>query len=362
MNKKRLKTSILSLVLATMILPANALAATTEINKSDLVDNQTTNNIPVECTIEANFTVKLPSAIQLTKSDDSFKFDGKVGVKGDFDAGRTVDVIPDDTVTLYDTTSRPTDDVPENVDDQAYAHKDAKVVSVTQNKTSWAHTDCNPDTYTETDLTLSVDSLTSGKWRGILNVSIEYTEPPVTLTEGEIYSFGGYNWVAAENKNGYTVLQSTGVTAGEWPGRSMAKFGNGSLYASSIDGQDISGYDDKTTALYNSIKSAEYAGADYGTGLYLVSNAMAGTTTDGTMGSGNYNLALRTAAGNFSSFGASGNNSWLGTVGSDSYAWYVNSDGNVFSYDSKDYSYVVAPAFNLDPSKVTLNGYALTVK
>lgn len=175
MNKKRLKTGILSLVLAAMILPANALAATTEINKSDLVDNQTTNSIPVECTIEANFTVKLPSAISLTESNDSFKFDGKVGVKGDIDSGKVVNVTPAESVTLYDVTNRPTEDVPASAEDQAYAHKDAKVVSVTQDKTSWTYTDCNPNTYTETDLTLSVDSLTSGKWRGILNVSIEYT-------------------------------------------------------------------------------------------------------------------------------------------------------------------------------------------
>ena len=362
MNKKRLKTGILSLVLAAMILPANALAATTEINKSDLVDNQTTNSIPVECTIEANFTVKLPSAIQLTESNDSFKFDGKVGVKGDFSAGRTVDVIPDDTVTLYDTTSRPTDDVPENVDDQAYAHKDAKVVSVTQDKTSWAHTDCNPDTYTETDLTLSVDSLTSGKWRGILNVSIEYTEPPITLTEGETYTFAGYEWVAAENKEGYTVLQSTGVTAGRWPGYKLTKFGNSYYYADSIDGQDISGYDDKTTALYNSIKSAEYSGADYGTGLYLVSNEMTGTTTYGATGSGNYWTALITAASHNNSLGALYSCAWLGTDYDNSSSWCVGSDSIVYGGKPQDNGCVVAPAFNLNTSKVNLEGNTITLR
>lgn len=355
MNKKRLKTSILSLVLATMILPANALAATTEINKSDLVDNQTTKNIPVECTIEANFTVKLPSAIQLTESNDSFKFDGKVGVKGDFNAGRTVDVIPDDTVTLYDTTSRPTDDVPENVDDQAYAHKDAKVVSVTQDKTSWANTDCNPDTYTETDLTLSVDSLTSGKWRGILNVSIEYTEPPITLTEGETYSFGGYNWVAVENKDRYTVLQSTGVTAGGWPGYTMSKFGNHVGYASNIDGQDISEYDAKTTSLYNNIKSAEYTRAEYGTGLYLVSSAMA----DSAYNNGCYNRALTTAANNNSLFGVDAI-AWLGTGYGNEHALMIS--GNIVSYNYQSYNFVVAPAFNLNTSKVNLEGNTITLR
>lgn len=175
------------------------------------------------------------------------------------------------------------------------------------------------------------------------------------LKEGETYSFGGYEWICAEVKGNYAVMQSTGVTAGVWPGYKMSKFGNGDFYANSIDGQDISAYDDKTTTLYNSIRSAEYVSATYGKGLFLVSNEKAGTTTTGSKGSGNYHTALKTAA-NSGSFGASYSYAWLGTVYGSSNAWGVNQDGNVYNGSFQNSSFVVAPAFNLDTSKITLDG------
>ena len=184
---------------------------------------------------------------------------------------------------------------------------------------------------------------------------------PAQLIAGNIYTLGGYSWVAAEVNESYAVLQSTGVTAGAWPGKSMAKFGNGSYYTKSIDGQDISGYDAKTAILYESIKSAEYAGTSYGTGLYLISNAKSNQTTAGNQGSGNYWTALKTAASNYSSFGASGTNSWLGTVYGSGNAWFVGSNGNVNCNHGQSDSFVLAPAFTLDTSKVVLNGNALTV-
>ncbi|MGN0415954.1 MAG: hypothetical protein ACI4FX_10765 [Agathobacter sp.] len=371
MNKKKFMAFMMAAAVMATALPANTFAesvggGTKVLTEADLDENnQKDVSIPVEYTVGATFTVKLPSAITLSNTDGSWGYSGTVGVKGDIDSGKAVKVTPAESITMYDVTNRPTDDVPAGADDQAYSHKDAKDAMVAQTKQQWGMTELNTDTYSDTDLTLAAGELQSGKWKGTLPVEIRYEAPAaeaVTLTEGETYTLGGYSWVAAENKNGYTVLQSTGVTAGYWPGYTMAKWGNGSSYGSNIDGQDISGYDDKTTDLYNSIKSAEYAGADYGTGLYLVSNAMAGTTTYGSQGSGNYWAALKTAAENYSSFGDSYSNSWLGTVGGSDYAWFVDSDGNVYYDVYQNNSFVVAPAFNLDTSKVTLEGNAITVK
>ena len=211
-----------------------------------------------------------------------------------------------------------------------------------------------------TNVVLAADSSTMGTNNYTTGVS-----GGATLTAGQTYSFGGYNWVAAEvNNTAQTaVLQSTGVTSGAWPGYAMSKFGGSanSYYSSNIDGQDISGYNSTMTNLYNSIKAAENTNASYGSGLFLVSNAKAGTTTNGNKGSGNYCSALTTAATNYSSFGATGNASWLGTVGG--VAWCVDSDGGV-SYNVNYFqsnSFVVAPAFNLDLSKVKLSGSTLTV-
>lgn len=190
---------------------------------------------------------------------------------------------------------------------------------------------------------------------------------PIYLTEGQTYTFGGYNWTAAEvdNVNHTAVLQSQGVTGGAWPGYKMTKFGNGSNYGSSIDGQDISEYDTKTKTLYDSIKSVENTSADYGSGLFLVSAEKCNQTKDGKQGSGNYWNAAKTAATNYSSFGAFSGSSWLGIVSSSGpFAYYVISNGNIGNVGpAQSSSFVIAPAFNIDLTKVTLSdGNTLTVK
>ena len=175
---------------------------------------------------------------------------------------------------------------------------------------------------------------------------------------GKIYKFAGYNWTACELiNNGKTlVLLSHGVTHGAWPGFEMEKFGKGDYYADSIDGQDISSYDDKMQALYDAIKDAEDTSASYGKGLYLIPKEKTGFTEWRKPGSGNYWQALKAAAENAHSFGSSGNFAWLGTVNGSNYAWYVYSNGNVYGGSNQNYDFVVAPAFNLDLSKVEIVG------
>lgn len=98
-------------------------------------------------------------------------------------------------------------------------------------------------------------------------------EQYANLELGKTYDFMGYNWTACELiNNGKTiVIQSHGVTHGPWPGYVMPQFGNGNYYADSIDGQDISAYDDKLKELYNAVKDVEDKSASYGKGLYLIS-------------------------------------------------------------------------------------------
>ena len=178
------------------------------------------------------------------------------------------------------------------------------------------------------------------------------------ITIGSRYSFGGYTWIAAQDLGNNTIaLQSTGVTSGYWPGFKMKKFGGkaNSYYNQDITGQDISGYDAKTQALYNTISYAQSGNS----GLYLVSNAQVGTTRNNDLGSGYYWTALRDAAIDCGSFGTTYCGAWLGTAyGNDSnLVWRLSRDGSVFSSSNQDrQSYVVAPAFNLDLSKVYLSG------
>ena len=196
------------------------------------------------------------------------------------------------------------------------------------------------------------------------------------LTEGQTYSFEGYQWTAAEvdNENHTAVLQSQGVTAGAWPGYTMSKFGNGAEYASNIDGQDISEYDEATKTLYKKIKSVENTKAANGKGLYIVSNEKAGTTTSYTQGKGNYWKGLKNASANCSSFGNTNYLTWLGTINNDSnwhmngkenmnyQAWYVSDRGNVDWHVTQDKSCIIAPAFNIDLTKVKISGTDIAIK
>ena len=184
-----------------------------------------------------------------------------------------------------------------------------------------------------------------------------------TLKPGKTYKFAGYSWTACEvnNDRHVAVIQSHGITHGMWPGFVIPKFGNGNYYGRSIDGQDSSDYDEKMSALYNAIKDVEDKSASYGKGLYLVSKEKAGYTEWCEPGSDDYWQALKKAAGNASSFGCPNNYAWLGTVYGRDYAWCGGSSGNVYDY-SQNSDYVVAPAFNLDLSKVEVVGDEIIIK
>lgn len=185
----------------------------------------------------------------------------------------------------------------------------------------------------------------------------------LVLESGKTYKFAGYSWTACEvnNDRHVAVIQSHGITHGMWPGFVIPKFGNGNYYGRSIDGQDSSDYDEKMSALYNAIKDVEDKSASYGKGLYLVSKEKAGYTEWCEPGSDDYWQALKKAAGNASSFGCPNNYAWLGTVYGSDYAWCVGSSGNVYDY-SQNSDYVVAPAFNLDLSKVEVVGDEIIIK
>ena len=182
----------------------------------------------------------------------------------------------------------------------------------------------------------------------------------LVLESGKTYKFAGYSWTACEvnNDRHVAVIQSRGVTHGAWPGFKMTEFD--SKY--SIDGYDISAYDVKTKKLYDAIKDVEDKSASYGKGLYLVSKEKAGFTEWGEPGSGDYWQALKKAAGNASSFGSPNYCAWLGAVYGGGNAWCVHSGGNVCDYSGQGNDYVVAPAFNLDLSKVEVAGDEIIIK
>ncbi len=187
------------------------------------------------------------------------------------------------------------------------------------------------------------------------------------LEAGETYWFVGHDWTVCElvNDGRTAVIQSHGVTHGTWPGFVMPQFANGNYYSKSIDGEDISNYDDKMQALYDAIKDVEDTSASYGKGLYLIPKEKAGFTKCEEPGSGNYWKALKTAAGNARSFWTTGYGAWLGTADGSGALYvssYASSNGYVDSNYGLNYDFVVAPAFNLDLSKVKIVGGEIVIR
>lgn len=193
-------------------------------------------------------------------------------------------------------------------------------------------------------------------------------EQYANLELGKTYDFMGYKWTACELiNNGKTlVIQSHGVTCGTWPGFKMLKFGGkvDAFYATDIAGEDISAYDDKMQVLYDVIKEVEDKSAPYGKGLFLVSaeKAQLPTVIYGASGAGYYCDALVSA-------GSEGNpngthcNAWLGTLGNkENTAWFVNGFANGYIALQDDVVKTIAPAFNIDLSKVVISGDEIVKK
>ena len=193
-------------------------------------------------------------------------------------------------------------------------------------------------------------------------------EQYANLELGKTYNFMGYKWTACELiNNGKTlVIQSHGVTTGPWPGFKLSQFGGkvDAFYATDIAGEDISAYDDKMQILYDVIKEVEDKSAPYGKGLFLVSaeKAQLPTVIYGASGAGYYCDALVSA-------GSEGNpngthcNAWLGTLGNkENTAWFVNGFANGYIALQDDVVKTIAPAFNIDLSKVVISGDEIVKK
>lgn len=190
---------------------------------------------------------------------------------------------------------------------------------------------------------------------------------PASLTPGETYSFGGFNWICAELFNDYAVLQSENITSGWWPGYTMSKFGNGAYYGNSIDGQDISDYDTTMTNLFNAIKNSEYANASYGDGLYLISKTMIGATGSGDEYGGSI-VKTDTQARYYNAIkkglDSTQKTTWFGDVYPATWAWaiYYN-QYRITSAFQDNTNRNIAPAFNVDLSKINVSeNNVITVK
>lgn len=185
---------------------------------------------------------------------------------------------------------------------------------------------------------------------------------------GKEYNFAGYRWVPVHinKENQVAVMQSLGVTAGPWPGFSMEKYGNGKIYKHDIFGEDISEYNKDTKKLMDQIRPVA-VNTVIGRGLYLASYLASLKYIDSVKDIRNNSVwedAIIKAAANYRSFGTSGGYAWIGTYYGNygNYgAWIVDLDGKTTG-GYQGVPCVVPAAFNLDLSKIEIEGDEIVIK
>lgn len=158
------------------------------------------------------------------------------------------------------------------------------------------------------------------------------------LTAGKTYKMSGFGVVCIkQRKNGSYKMQTLGMTAGPWPGEG-----------------DISNYDDVTktfTQMWAEVidkfslpkrtrKIATYRGKTYKALIKAARN-------NNSFGASEYSAWLG---------GASERGAWLGTAHGSNFVWHVYSNGFVNLNNNRNDSFVVAPSFLLNPSKIILDG------
>lgn len=359
------------LAIILIVSPINAKA--TEVTESGQ------QGVSVKASIEPSFVVSLPANIELRKDGNTATCTKKIGVKGDIQVSGSVSVTASPNFPMYDVSLRPAGDTttPSTEDDQnGYPHKTPVSATATQSAVIWPYAELKQlsagagftydgDTgFHNTDMSIKVTGFTAGKWEGLVNFDISYDDGRAPrFVIGETYSFGGYDWVAVEDKNNYIVLQSTGVTAGKWPGTYKYNGALNKYQATDASYTNISSYNSTMTSLYNSIQNSEYLGAERGTGLYLISQGSY------IRNKGYYKQALITATSKYSLLGATCEGTWFGDywVGyTDTYVdcpYYADKNGTETAGNPlpNEDTCVVAPAFNLDLSKVTLSGNTIII-
>ncbi len=159
---------------------------------------------------------------------------------------------------------------------------------------------------------------------------------------GNIYKMAGYEWIAIEKMDDCIVLQSLGITSGPWPSFNL------------VD-RSINDYNEKMASLYDEIAKAEAPESNTRRcrGLYLLSKNQVANNEHAI-------TAHKTAAANSSSFGADYCNSWLLTIRGLLDAYFISSSG-VIDACGRNQLCVVAPAFNLNPSCVRLQGNTIVL-
>lgn len=199
------KQLLIALVIIGIVLkPLNVYALTTTVSDIDLDSHGITHtDVHIDVTVGATFTVRLPSNIVLSKDplNDKGVFNSAVGVKGDIEKGKCVEVIPNTSFTIFDVTKRPAGTIAtpnSEAEQNDYPHKNPEQVDVNQMETVWKEEEFSTiikdngsnfvydpvSKYHNVNLNIETENkILAGKWEGILPFEIQYgTYYPISAT------------------------------------------------------------------------------------------------------------------------------------------------------------------------------------
>ncbi len=199
---------------------------------------------------------------------------------------------------------------------------------------------------------------TSG-YLGTIGTSATFTAGTTYTLSGLGSSAKGTGAVYLGQSDGIAYFQSTGLYGAAW-----TTIGTSAMTLSTTYWGNFYRYNAVTKAylprvyysgtIYSSSDTEYLTSTPTGIAYYNGSSWVYDSTISNYM-----KTALISAANNYSSLGASGSGAWLGAANDSRYAWNVDSNG-VFNSSNTSGSYVVAPCFTIDLSKVYLSGTTMT--
>ena len=139
---------------------------------AQLITDSGSASVVVVKKVQTEFTVKLPTVVELVDTENGCEFSGRVGVKGNLALGEKLKITPEKKILLYDVSNRKATDVPASPKDQDYPHLPEQEAHISQVKTTFTYDEISNTTYTNTAFHINTDTLKTGVWKGIVTFKV----------------------------------------------------------------------------------------------------------------------------------------------------------------------------------------------
>lgn len=204
MKRKLLVVLSLFLVLCMLVSPISVFAE--ELEGEHEITGDSTASVEVSVTVLGDFVVKIPKKIILDGETKSGTY--RVGVMGSLLNGDFLQVIPDSSMTLTQSSREPVS------------------ASISQDKTEWSNTELEAEALTYTDGSITASNLSAGQWSGNANFKIKLNKSVGVAVNVSVVDSGGVSVAATASVIGgqsKTDLSQALVDAGYVVDTSLVK-------------------------------------------------------------------------------------------------------------------------------------------